>query len=313
MPLERFRRLWQRMGFQLQMVCREIWRNRLRTTITLLVAMTGSAMMLTSLYYRDSFLYLVAFQFDLVDHSDLTLVLKDEQSISAVADARRLGNVNTAEPVLHASGTLVNGHRQKKLSIMGLDPAATLTTPRESNGRLMAIPPTGLALDRRLAARLDVVAGDSVDLIPTHRPEQRIRLQVSRVVDNFLGLQVYASRQYLNSRLGEDESVSGIQLNDTRQARETLDSEIIRNLNVMTTCLIGFAGAIFFGSVINTTLITISERQRQIATLHVVGYQLTEIARVFLWESLLLNSVGALLGLPLGWWLCVLSAEAFSR
>ena len=335
-PLERWKWLWSRMSFALRMVSRELWRNRLRSGITLIVAMTGSAMMLTSLYYRDAFLYLVGFQYDLVDHSDLTLVIRDERDESALRDTRMLGNVNSVEAMTQSSGTLVHGHFRKKHAITGIESGSQLTTPRESDGTRIHIPSTGLAMDRRLAHKLNLEAGDIVSFIPTRLPERTIQFPVSRIVDNFLGLQVYADRRYLNRVLGEHGTVSSLQIaapsrtqqrqildaareksalqaiSDTNQARQTLDGEIIENLNIVTTCLIVFSGAIFFGSVINTTLISLSERQRQIATLHVLGYQLPEVARIFLLESVVLNGIGAVLGLPLGWWLSKLSAEAFS-
>ena len=62
-----------------------------------------------------------------------------------------------------------------------------------------------------------------------------------------------------------------------------------------------FAGLTFFGSVLNASLISLAERQTEIATLRVLGYTSREVGVLFLRESLCLNLLGSLFGLPLGY------------
>jgi len=61
-----------------------------------------------------------------------------------------------------------------------------------------------------------------------------------------------------------------------------------------------FAAVIFFGAILNSTLIAMAERQRELATFSALGYFDRETARLFLRENLLTNVTGALLGLPIG-------------
>ena len=71
--------------------------------------------------------------------------------------------------------------------------------------------------------------------------------------------------------------------------------------------LLLFAGVIFFSSMLNTSLIGLAERRREVATLRVMGYTEYQVGGYFLRESMLVNSLGTLLGLPVGyaltWWL----------
>jgi putative ABC transport system permease protein len=67
--------------------------------------------------------------------------------------------------------------------------------------------------------------------------------------------------------------------------------------------MIIFAGVIFFGSILNSALVSLAERQREIATFRVLGYQPLEVGEIFLRETMLVNMVGALLGLPLGYYM----------
>ena len=65
--------------------------------------------------------------------------------------------------------------------------------------------------------------------------------------------------------------------------------------------LVLFAGVIFFSSMLNTSLIGLAERRREVATLRVMGYTEYQIGGYFLRESMLVNSIGTLLGLPVGY------------
>ncbi len=47
-------------------------------------------------------------------------------------------------------------------------------------------------------------------------------------------------------------------------------------------------------------MIAITERQREIATFRVLGYNPSEVGAIFLRENMLINIFGAVIGLPLG-------------
>jgi putative ABC transport system permease protein len=77
--------------------------------------------------------------------------------------------------------------------------------------------------------------------------------------------------------------------------------------------LIFFAGVLFFGSVLNASLVSLAERQREVATLGALGYGRWEIGLLFLRESLLANFTGTLFGLPIGYLLTVLMASFYTN
>ena len=58
---------------------------------------------------------------------------------------------------------------------------------------------------------------------------------------------------------------------------------------------------IFFSSLLNTSLISLAERRREVATLRVLGYTEWQVGGLFFRESMLINVLGTLFGLPLGY------------
>ncbi|BCG65667.1 MAG: hypothetical protein methR_P3519 [Methyloprofundus sp.] len=97
-------------------------------------------------------------------------------------------------------------------------------------------------------------------------------------------------------------------LKGLKQLQQTFGETI----GAMIGILVLFAGAIAFGSVLNASMVSLSERQREVGTLRVLGYAPAEVSRLFANESLLLNSLGILLGLLLGIVFTHLISDAYS-
>lgn len=334
--LERWRWFWHRLGFQTQMVLRGLFRTRVRTLVGIFAAAMGAAIMVAAFYYRDAFVYLIQFQYEEIDRSDYTLVFRDERGDGALAEVRDLPGVNRAEPLLTVAGTLHHGRHRKKSAITGVKPDAQLTVPRDANAERVRVPRTGLLLTRQLAEILHAQPGDRLTLIPNRGLRRPVDVPVVRVVDSYLGLGAYADIDYLDHVVGEASALNQIQLSvdrglrtrralyrelkrlptlqavvATRQAKENVEDEMLKMMTTMAYFLIAIAAVIYSGSILNAALISISERQREIATLRVLGYGPRAIGGIFLRESLIVNVVGALLGLPLGYFISLASAAGF--
>ncbi len=76
--------------------------------------------------------------------------------------------------------------------------------------------------------------------------------------------------------------------------------------------LVLFAGIVFFGSILNASLVSLAERQREVATLRVLGYGPWQVGSLLFRESMITTILGTLLGMPLGYLLMLASAEAYA-
>jgi len=324
--LERWRFFWSRLDFRWQMVFRGLFRNRLRTAIGVLASALGSSLVLAALGMSDALVYMIDFQFEKVFRSDYMLTFKDEVDAGAVDEARRMPGVFQAEPELTVPCAFHHGHRMKRGAVTGILPDAELTLPHGEGGRAEPVPPAGLLMARRLAEFLDLSEGESVTFIPIKGLRRSREVPVTRLIDSTVGLAVYADYRWLNRLMGESEAVTGVQLlarqtaaekkaflrnlkrypllesvSDVRNEQAKLEHEFVDMMNITTTVLILFAGVIFFGSILNGSLIALAERTREIATFRALGYRRLEVGTIFLRENLLVNLTGAVLGLPLGW------------
>ena len=324
--LEHWPSLWRRLTFPARMALRNVFRNRLRTAAGIFAAAMGATLSVDALLLAFETSYMVDFQFELIQRSDIDLTFKEERGREAWDEVRRLPGVDHAEPLFDVSCTFSHGSHSRKGGITGLLPGATLMIPRDTAGRPLRIPESGLLLTKKMAQLLHVKVGDEVELRPTRGLREPRRVRVAEIADSFLGIAVYADIHYLSALMNEEFAVTGVQLkvrsDDSfrnelyreikqlpavqavsaradiiRSVRETL----VQNQHVFIGLLVMFAGVIFFGSVLNSSLVSLLERQREVATLRVLGYGPWQVGALFLRESVLTNGVGTLVGLPLGY------------
>lgn len=323
--LERFAWLWSRLSFGWRLTLRNIMRHRLRSSVGVFAAAMGSGLLVTGFILSGALSFMIDFQFHQISRSDLDFHFADEQGLPALLEAKRLPGIDHAEPILDVACTFVHGSHRKRGAITGLTPNARLTTPRDRQGRQVPIPPQGLAMSRAMADKLHVVPGDIVTAQPVKGRRDELRLPVVSIVDTYIGMAVYADLHYLSRLLSEELVLSGVQvkINPTLPARHALykelkqlpalravssRGEVIANMqkivdvqHIFINLICVFAGVIFLSSLLNTSLISLAERRREVATLRVLGYTEWQVGGLFLRESMTINLIGTLLGLPLGW------------
>jgi putative ABC transport system permease protein len=191
-------------------------------------------------------------------------------------------------------------------------------------------------MSRKMANILHLKPGDRATIVPIKGRREPLTIDVATIVDSYIGLAVYADIQYLNRIVGEVDVCSGVQLAVNHEPRERLQldrqlkqlpgvqsinarSDTIDNLvntvvktqRIFIGLLVVFAGVIFFSSLLNTSLISLAERRREVATFLVLGYTPWQVGRLFLRESLVVTSLGVLMGLPLGYMLAYILAMVY--
>ena len=151
-------------------------------------------------------------------------------------------------------------------------------------------------------------------------------LTISHICENYMGHYIYMTPAYYkkvfgtmpeyNSVLFEtDDSYSQTQVEDVGEKimkrdevlsisyvhdiQEQLD-EMLSSLNLVIIVLIISAGMLAFVVLYNLNTINITERQRELATLKVLGFYDGEVAQYVFRENILLTFIGAAVGVVLG-------------
>jgi putative ABC transport system permease protein len=254
----------------------------------------------------------------------------------AIAEVRRLPGVYAAEAVRIAPALVRANGREERTIVEGLDPGALMARPLDPAGRPIPFKGRGAVLSEALARKLGVRPGDAVDLEITEGRRARAHLPMTASAEDYSGLAVYADRGAVNRLLAEGDVASGAHLlvrpadlpafyravknapqivaassrDDTVAGWRQAMTEAFR---ITITFYVAFAAAVAFGVAFNTGRIALAERSRDLATLHVLGFDHRECAYILLGELMALALVAAPLGLAGGNAFAWVLVQAYSR
>ena len=332
---ERFTVFWSKLSFQWKMILRAVFRNPFRSTVSIAATLVSTALVLATLALFDGLDYMIAFQFDDVAHEDYTVMLRDPKGPRGVSELANVPDVIDVEPQLAAACDLTHGPWKKRIGISGVGPDPHLRTPLDRNGDRIVVPDRGLVLDRKLADVLHADLGSRLLLRPLIGQRREVDTVVVGIVDSYLGLGAYADIGYLSRLLGEEWSANVLLtraaeaerpspmmralkerpavmgLGERRRAFTQIYDTFGETLGNQLLIMILFAGLIAFGSVLNASMVSLSERRREVGTLRVLGYTPMQVGGIFSGESYLLNAIGVFAGLFAGAGLTRLLAMAF--
>jgi putative ABC transport system permease protein len=333
--LEHFDGLWRRLGFRSHIALRQLLRNRTRTATGVLSTALATAIILMTFMQYDALWYLIDFQFSEVLRSDVDIGMRDAKSMQALYEARRLPAVDRAEPLLGVVCDLRHGRSSRRLAVVGLAKEHRLTVPRARDLSPIEIPEHGLVLGTKLAELLHAGLGDRLELTPVRGRRRTVAVPVTSVVESFLGLDCYAELGYLSGLVGEAWAVNSMQLavNPSRadqlyealkrlpnaqgftaraNTRANIEGTMAETLGVSFGLMIVFAGVLSLGTMINSSLIEIADRERDVATFRVLGYEIGQIAGIFLRQNIIVFLMGLILALPLGYGMTLAVAGAYN-
>jgi putative ABC transport system permease protein len=334
--IERIPFLWKPLPFRCKMIFRAIFRNPFRSSVSIFASMISTALILSALANVDSLHYLMSYEFEKVSHQDITVSLRNPKGLELSSELMRMPSISGTEPQLLIVCDFKNGALKKRSGVTGMIRNNILNTPLDKNGTPVAIPETGLILSKKLAEILYLKTGDHVRLRPLIGRRTEVIASVAGIVDTYLGLSAYADIGYLSRLLGEELSANivlgktcnksewknlysalkkrpaVVGISERTRSLTQMDERFGKVMGTMIFMTVFFAGLIAFGSILNTALVSLSERSREVGTLRVLGYTPAQITWIFSGESHLLNSVGIVLGLIAGIGLSKLVSAAYS-
>lgn len=332
--------LVERLGLQrwfsqpTRMILRHIERRPLKSALTTLgVAMACGVMMIGG-FQEGAIDYMVEVQYRMSQREDLMASFTDPTSARALYSLRSLQGVEQVEGFRVVPARLRFEHRSYRTSVHGIQPDGTLMRLLDTELKLIELPPQGVIVTDYLAELLHIRPGDTlgIEVLEGNRPT--VQVPVVGTARQYLGVNVYMQREALNRLLKEGNAISGALLRvDERYQRELYAQlkdmpriagvveqksaiqafyDTLAETVLFFTFIATLLGAsIAFGVVYNSMRIALSERNRELASLRVLGFQRGEVAYILLGELALLTLAAIPLGFLIGYGLCAYLAFQF--
>lgn len=329
-PPARYRpTMLERLGLQrlLDQPSRIILRNLERQPVKALLSVVGiassCAILITGLFSTNAFDYMIRVQFGIAQQEDLTVTFVQPTSTAAVHELRSLQGVIHAEGFRSVPVRFRRGHRTYDGAVEGVPPTSHLRHIVDVNLRPVPVPRQGIVLTDRLARLLDVRPGQMLDVEVREGTRRTHRVAVVGLAQQYIGMGAYMDVDALNRLAGSGQAVSGafLMIDDahedalTRALRErprvaaissterVIEAFFESSAGTMITytfILSLFAGVISFGVIYNSARIALSERDRELASLRVLGFTRGEISYILLGELAVLVFLAIPLGMLLG-------------
>jgi putative ABC transport system permease protein len=310
-----------------RMIIRNLERQPSRTLISVVGVGFAVAVLFVGLAFLDVMDVLINQQFNVAMRQDATVNFVEPRSGRASFAVERLPGVMDVEPMRNLPVRLRAGNRSRTLAITGLPATPQLNRVVDRAGRALSLPAEGLVLSKMLGQILDVAPGEllQVEVLEGTRPVRAI--PVMALVDDSMGLQAYMQIDAVHRMMREGPVVSGAALTldptaidrfyatikavpmvaavSLRQVMlQNFRETMAQNMNLQIFFNVIFAGIIAFGVVYNSARVSLSERERELASLRVLGFTRTEISLILLGELAIVTVValpiGALIGYILG-------------
>ena len=180
----------------------------------------------------------------------------------------------------------------------------------------------GVIINEKLAENLGVHIGEHITIEDADGNPHQVK--VSGITEMYVNHFVLMSRQYYKEVFGKEAGSNIIYLSTTgdNAAQKLLANEIstiqgvegislysgqLDNFNSMVKGLNGIIWVLIISSMLlafvvlsNLITVNISERQREIATLKVLGFRRAEVKKYIFKENNLLAGIGGIVGIPVG-------------
>ncbi len=279
---------------------------------------------------------LIQVNFTEANRQDVSLSFVDAKEMGVVHAVMNLPGVIHAEPsradrvVLHHAGKSIEE------TLIGLPPDARLS--RLVDASLMAVrpPPSGIALARALAEKLNAAPGDTLEIEQTMGRRLIIRARVATIVDPMVGASAYMELDALARMMREPGRITGVHVRfDTEQydrfnaaikeapalagasfinlAERSMRENFDRGVGVMNLIYLSFAAVMAGGVAFSAARITLAEQERDLATLRVLGFTRLEVSYVLLGELAALGLLAVVPGVVAGTLISEWLMELFSN
>lgn len=317
-----------------RMIFRHIERHPIKSLLTTLGISMACGTMMVGGFQKGAIDQMVKVQFGMSYTGDITAIYTEPTSQRSLYSLRSLQGVEHVEAFREVPAKLKFEHRFYRTSLTGVQADGHLMRLLDTSLQRIDLPGDGVILTDYLADLLHIKPGDmlSVEILEGNRPT--VQVPVAGLAKEYLGVNAYMQRQSLNRLLKEGDAISGAWLSVDQRYQKDIYSELkgmprIAGVVEQRSAIKAFyetlaesvlfftfistllGGSIAFGVIYNNMRIALSERNRELASLRVLGFQRSEVAYILLGELALLILIAIPLGFAFGYGLCFYMAIKF--
>ena len=333
--LEHFPPLWNRLNFTHKVTARNIFRYKTRMFMTIFGVCGAVSLLTAGLAVQSSIGQIGNRQFEELIHYDL-IVAEESDTNSAqrkeIATTLKGKTVQSSTAVRYEELSKTAGKENDKQSItlLATDDAYNfneyLTLRDRKTHQPQILVNNGAVISERLAEMLNVSVGDTFTVNDENGAQRTIK--VAGISEMYIGHFIFMNAQCYEHVFGDQYSTNAymVRLKDHSNAnterqgakfmklaavrgvvqnttQKNMVSTIVGSLNQIMEVLILVAVLLAVVILYNLTNLNVSERIRELSTIKVLGFHISETTMYIYRETILLSLLGILAGYGFGEWL----------
>ncbi len=330
--LERIRVIWNHLNFSWKSTVRNLMRYKGRFFMTIFGIGGCMGLMIVGFGLRDSIFEVGQLQYTDIQVYKGIAILEDDMTRSEEEELDTFLN-NDPDVTQYMDGymmtvTLQKGKTEWEASLQVLEdtdkvPEYVHFGDRNSD-EIYELTDEGALLSEKAANQLGVGVGDTVEIKDEENGNAEV--VITGIFENYMSHYIYMTPAYYEEVYGEPPEYNCLMFETpedyTNEQVEQVGADILKqdgvlnvtymhdiqlelddmlsSLNLVIIVLIISAGLLAFVVLYNLNSINITERQRELATLKVLGFYDSEVAMYVYRENILLTLIGAVVGVVLG-------------
>lgn len=328
--LERFTFIWKHLSFSWKSTIRNLFRYKKRLIMTVFGIAGSMGLMLVGFGLQDSISDIAAIQYRELQHYD-GMVIEDSDATEEEHE-ELFEYMKENEQIAHCNRVQMTKISAPKgssnISIYLFVPeslsefARDVTLKNRITGETYELTDEGAAISEKTASLLGLKVGD---MIPLKKGDKEYKVRVAVITENYMSHYLYMTPRVYEQTFGEMpeyENIVFTMQEDCKDDLEMAGTRILANpgalsisytsslasqvdrmlstLDAVILVLIVSAGMLAFVVLYNLNNINITERQRELATLKVLGFYDGEVSQYVLRENVILTVLGIMFGAVFG-------------
>ena len=323
--LEKITPIWSRLSFLNKVTARNLFRYKKRLFMTIGGIMGCTALLLCGFVIKDSVAELLAGQYSRIYHYDVMAVAGEDENETLLAYLREMLEIKEYCNLQIDSIKVKNSDgKEEAVQLFVVPDGESLEnyiSLEDEAGAQTELREDGILITQNAANILNFDANDIVYLQNLELIQKEVK--VSGLITNYLGNNIYMTQRVYEELFGEYQP-NGVLLNLEDSCKDTiawadqlgskegiLSCESVEDkreqfemafylINVVVYIIIIMAAGLALVVLFTLASTNISERERELATIKVLGFYDKEVHLYVNKETLILTGIGIVLGLPIG-------------
>ncbi|HEL0261811.1 TPA: FtsX-like permease family protein [Streptococcus equi subsp. zooepidemicus] len=326
--LEHVSFIWRRLSFTYKVTFRNIFRYKQRMLMTVIGVAGSVALLFSGLGIQSSLANSLSYQFGKLIAYDMLVVeapTAEAHDRQELAQYLKADQIASKKEIYYANLSLKIKDLDNKQTVSLISSDQSTLSPYFSligaaDRKKLDLPSTGVLISKKLADYYQAHAGDQLELEASNG--KRYQLRVSQVIDMTVGHYLFMSKSYYRQVFQDIEAspaylvttakaspaavkdvasqllaMPAVQAVSQHSSIAATVTEIVASLDQVMTLLVLLSVLLALVILYHLTNINIAERIRELSTIRVLGFYDKEVTLYIYRETMLLSTVGILIGL----------------